>query len=330
MRKLKLNVLLNTFLILCIFCIPAISKVTAEAPITEGDITVSTIPKNPEPYQNVTINITSYATDLNKANIEWRDKSGVLLSGYGATSYSFTTGGPNTKNVFSITMSTPDYGSTVTKTISITSSDLDIFWESIDGYTPPFYKGKSFIAPEGVMKVVAIPNTTKGDKGNITYTWKRDDSTVLGASGYNKNYYIFKNSEYSKTEKIQVTASSVNNTYNATKSIEIPTVDPKIVFYKKSPTEGILYNQALNNDYYMNEDEMTIVAVPYFFSLNGYNSNELSYSWKINGENIKTPSKNTEITIRPSSRGGVATINLTLENLSLLFQKISNSLKLNI
>ena len=180
------------------------------------------------------------------------------------------------------------------------------------------------------MKVVAIPNTTKGDKGNITYTWKRDDNTVLGASGYNKNSYIFKNSEYSKTENIQVTASSVNNTYNATKSIEIPTIDPKIVFYKKSPTEGVLYNQALNNDYYMSEDEITIVAVPYFFSLNGYNSNELSYSWKINGENIKTPSKNTEITIRPSSRGGVATINLSLENLSLLFQKISNSLKLNI
>jgi hypothetical protein len=329
-RKLKLKVLLNIVLTLCILYIPTVSFALSGAPVTEADITVTTIPRNPEPYQDVTIKLNSYAMDLNKAEIEWKDKTGVLLSGYGEISYSFTTGGPNTQSVFSITIYSQEDGIAITKNIVITSSELDIFWESIDGYTPPFYKGKSFIAPEGVMRVVAIPNTTKGDKGDITYTWKRDGSTIQNVSGYNKNSYTFKNSQFNKTEKIEISASSVNSRYNATKNIEISTIDPKIIFYKKSPTEGVLYNQALLNESFMKEDEMTIVAVPYFFSLNGYNPSELSYSWKINGEKIKTPSKNSEITIRPSSRGGSATISLVLENLSLLFQKINNTLKLTL
>jgi len=74
---------------------------------------------------------------------------------------------------------------------------------------------------------------------------------------------------------------------------------------------------------------MTIVAEPYFLSLKGHENNFI-YSWQINGERIATPSKKTELTIRPTSRGGYATIDVVIENLNELFQKVSNQLKLNL
>jgi hypothetical protein len=79
----------------------------------------------------------------------------------------------------------------------------------------------------------------------------------------------------------------------------------------------------------MIEDEMTIVAEPYFLSFKG-NENNFTYSWQINGETIDTPSRKTELTVRPSSRGGYANISLTLENLSSLFQKVTGNLKINL
>lgn len=328
----KIKSIFYTTLILSIFCIPVISIAETLAPTTSEDITVEMSPRNPEPYQDVTIKITSYSTDLDKAIIQWKNGSKVLLSGYGKTSYSFTTSGPNTNNSINIVIQPSDSIDVINKTVTINPSDIEILWESVDGYTPPFYKGKSLVAPESTIRAVAIPNTNtiKSGGGNITYNWKNADNLVSKASGYNKNSYVFKNNQINKVENITVSASSVSNTYSATKTINIPVTSPKIIFYKKSPTEGVLYNQALVDNTTMKEDEMTVVATPYFMSITPDNGGDLNYSWKINGNSIDTPSKKTELTVRPSSRGGTATIGFTLENLRTFFQKASDQLKLTL
>ena len=141
---------------------------------------------------------------------------------------------------------------------------------------------------------------------------------MQSVSGYNKDSYNFSNNPLNKKEDITVLASSVDGKYSAEKNILIPIVSPKIIFYKKSPTEGVLYNQALVDGFFMAEDEMIVVAEPYFLALKGHEKS-FSYNWEINGDKITTPSKKTEITISPSSRGGYATISLAMENLSKLF-----------
>ena len=299
--------------------------------VQEGEINIETIPNNPQPYQDVTINISSYATDLNKAIITWQGESGTVLSGIGKTSYSFKTGGPNTTNIFNISITPIGSINIITKSIAISPSEIEIMWESVDGYTPPFYKGKALPVKGGSIRAVAVPNTDtiKSGSGSITYMWKNMDNTVLEASGYNKNSYVFKNSMFDDKNKITVIASSVSGNYGAENTIEIPVYEPKIIFYKKSPTEGVLYNNALDKEATMTEDEVTIVAEPYFVSLKGHENN-FTYAWQINGESIATPSKKTELTVRPTSRGGYATIDVMIENLNELFQKVNNQLKLNL
>lgn len=314
-----------------IFYVSKISFAINEIMPQESDISVDIIPENPQPYDDVTVTLSSYATDLNKAMIQWQSGSKVVLSGYGRTSYSFKASGPNTITIINVVIGIPGAIDKIEKRITINPSEVELLWEGVDSYTPPFYRGKSFPTQEGMIKVVAIPNTAviKQGKGSITYTWKAGDNTVQGASGYNKDSYIFQNSELNNIEKVSVTAESVDSQYTATNSIDVPIISPKVVFYKKSPTEGVLYNQALLDDAFMSEDEFTVVAEPYFLSLKG-NESAFSYDWKINGENIATPSKKTELTIRPADRGGYAIIGLTLENLNTLYQKAVGQLRINL
>ncbi len=324
-----------TLILLCasIICTPLYLRAEngIDIQLQSGDISIETIPENPQPYEDVTIKLSSYSTDLSKAFINWRNGSNEILSGYGKTSYSFRAFGPNTTTTFDIDITTGDTGDKVSKRVIISPAEVELMWESVDGYTPPFYRGKSFVSPEGFIRVVAIPNTStiKSGKGKVSYAWKLNNDTVANASGYNKDSYVFKNDQLDTTEKVTVIASSVDNAYTATKSIEVPIVDPRIIFYKKSPTEGILYNQALANDSFISEDEVTIVAEPYFLATKG-NEPSFTYSWTVNGNAIETPSRKTELTVRPSSRGGYATIGVVFENFSSFFQKVSGKLKLNL
>jgi hypothetical protein len=311
---------------------PILSQADVQIGIQDSDINVDTIPDNPQPYDNVTIELSSYATDLTKAMIQWKQGSTLVLSGYGKTSYAFTAPGPDSVTVFTVTIQPVEGGDAITKQIVISPSEIDLMWESANGYTPPFYRGKALPTSESDIRVVAIPNTTtiKQGKGDISYSWSagQNDTVMTDASGYNKDSFEFQNSAINLTESVSVTASSVDGRYNATNSIDVPIVSPQVIFYKRSPTDGVLYNQALDDSTTITEDEATIVAVPYFLATVG-NENNFTYNWQINGSPIDTPAKKTELTIQPTEHDGYATIDVDFENPQTLYQKVTGELNLN-
>ena len=303
----------------------------AQVDMQDTDVIVETYPLNPKPYSDTTITISSYATDMNKAMIEWKSGSKILLSGYGKTKYSFKTLGPNKTISFIVTILPVDSVKQVSKVINITPSDIQILWQAVNGYTPPFYPGKSFVSSQGYIKAVAIPNTigSNADSKKITYTWTLNDKVQPDASGYGKNYFIFENNVLNTQENVSVSISSLDGSYVGNGSVTIPIVSPEIIFYKKSPSEGILYNNAFVDQTTMTEDEITLVAEPYFLALKG-NENDFTYSWQINGSDIDTPLKKSELTVKPESHGGYSTISLKIENLKLLFQEVASNLTINL
>lgn len=303
----------------------------AEIEVQEGEISVETNPSNPQPYQDVTINISSYATDLNKAIITWQIGLNTVLTGIGKTKYTLKTDGVDTSIVININIKPIGSINTIIKKVVIIPSEIELMWESYNGYTPPFYKGKTLPTNGSLIKVIAIPNTKiiKTGVGNFSYTWKNNDEVNIDASGYNKNAYIYKNSLFEESNTVTVLVSSIGGNYSGENTIEIPLYKPELIFYKKSPTEGILYGQALNKEVLFDEGESTIVAEPYFLSLKE-NEENFSYTWKINNEIIDTPYKKREITIKPISKSGYATISLMISNVNDLFQKVSNQLKIKL
>ncbi|MEA3399567.1 MAG: hypothetical protein U9R00_03620 [Patescibacteria group bacterium] len=317
---------MKKILVILIFTLLLGTPSFAEIGLQTSDINVEIFPLNPGPYTDTTISLTSYATDLNKSMITWKSGSKTILSGYGKTKYSFTTLGANEATSFIVTVEPFNSLETITKPILINPSDIQILWEAVDGYTPPFYRGKSFVSSEGKIKVVAIPNTTgtKTDTSKITYNWRRDNNLQQNASGFDKNSYTFNNESLNNIEEIDVNVSSISGEYTGGGNIEIPITKPKILFYQKT-NDGILYNEALNN-FYLKEDRATIVAEPYYLDFN----NNLDYSWKVNGKRVPTPPKKTELTIEPADRGGYATISLTIENFKKLFQKVTQIIEIKL
>lgn len=296
-----------------------------EIPFLGSEIIVETSPGNPIPNQKVTIFLSSYSVDLNKSTITWQSEGGIVLSGIGKTSYSFNAPQVNISTIINISI-TPPGGSTISKKVTIRPTDIDVFWESEKGYTPPFYKGKSLPITESFIKVVAIPNV-KSDRG-FSYVWKKDDMVLNEKSGYDKNYYTFLNSSFDLSNKITVIASAVQGDYVAQKNIEIGVYEPKIIFYKKDPALGVNYNNALVNNSSFADEEMTILAEPYYFLIEK-DPDKFIYEWAINNKSISTPTKEHELSIRPTSRGGYAVIDLNIYHINKMFQKAFNSIKIN-
>lgn len=328
--KLKLKTFLINIFILGIIFFQGVYFADSQITVQENEINYEMIPVNPEPYEEVTIRLYSYATDIDKAFITWQSSNGMTQSGIGKKNITFNAPGPDLSVSFDITINPAEQSGAIKKKIVISPSDIDLLWESLDGYTPPFYKGKSLPSRGGIIKVVALPNsnTITSGIGKIDYTWKNSDKTQEESSGYNMNSYYFKNSAFETINSIEVVASSVSGNYNAIKKVGIPLYNPSLVFYKKSPTDGILYNKGITTDFSLDEDQVTFVASPYNLAT-GNNDNLFDYTWYVNGEMVSTPKKN-EISIRPTSRDGYVEIGLRIENLQELFQKVTNVFNVNL
>jgi len=319
------------FLFILLGLVPTICLAETQIQVQENEINYDTTPLNPQPYSNVTISLTSYSTDLNKATITWQQGTESIISEIGKINYSFQTKGPNDPITINIRIRPIGEMTTISKQITIIPNEIELIWESVDSYTPPFYRGKALASDGSLIKVVALPNTNtiKIGKGSVTYTWTNAGAADLNVSGYNKNSYTFRKSLFDDRSIVSVSASSIEGNYHAENIVEIPAYKPKIVFYQKSLTKGYLYENALKNESLILDDEISMVAEPYFLAVKG-NEADLIYNWKINGESIQTPSKKNELTLRPTSRGGYATIELLIENVTKLFQTVNNQLKVNL
>jgi len=300
----------------------------------DSDVSVAVNPETPGPNQDVILTLTSFAVDLDKAQISWRLNSQLGLLGIGRKSFTFKTGESGNPSTIDVNIALPGFPS-LNKRIIIQPGEVDLLWEATDSFVPPFYRGKALLSSEGEIRVTAVPNivTPAGVKladADFSYNWKRNFKNDQGLSGYGKRSFTFKNSYLEGAENIDVSVSSVLGNYNAEGKVSITPGSPKIVFYEKDPFSGIKYNKAIVDGFTLQSKELQITAVPYFFSTPS-NFSDLKFGWSINNSSITTPvSPNNLIVEIGSETGGSSKISLLIENLSRLFQTASTSLLLNI
>lgn len=297
-------------------------KTQAQYEVTEDDITVLSDPEIPPPLQNVTLTLSSYATDINSAFIIWKVGGKTQLSGTGEKKFQITTGETGSTTVIDITIR-PVTGELIQKQFIIRPADIDILWEGADSYIPPFYRGRALPTSEGLIRVLAIPQVKDGalqtDVNNFVFRWKRDDKVVQSGSGYGKNSLLLRQSYLNKKESLDVSATGIGTGVVTQKIFDVPIFKPKILFYEKDPLLGIKYNRTLDSSFEVASGEKTIVAEPYFFGPSSALSPELDYAWTINGQSIYTPEIKNVLTIKKGTSTGVATIGLEIKNLLRLF-----------
>lgn len=290
----------------------------------EEQVSIGAIPQNPRPGQSVTVTVDAYGTDLNSSTITWSVNGKVIEKGVGKKSFT-TTIGANGAYLTVVASIVTSAGSNIQKTITVSSQEVDLLWEGT-GYTPPFYKSKTFYIQEGSAKLLAVPNMysktgVKLDPSKLVYTWKVNDTVLGSLSGYGKNSLVYEGTILLKDTKIEVVVSSVDGTTGSGLIILTPQ-SPLVLMYENSPLYGILSNKAVAGNFLMKNKEINVVAYPYHFSVASRVDPKLTYSWSINNSNISTPaSQNYAVFRNSSNQRGTSLVSVSLTNGSKLFQR---------
>ncbi|GMQ95471.1 MAG: hypothetical protein BMS9Abin13_586 [Patescibacteria group bacterium] len=307
---------------------------TAGEALTDGleqYMEIITRPKYPDPYEKVSIEAISFLTDLNRAEIFWYVNDKLKERGVGKTRFSFSVGGVRSTSIVDLVIKTTE-GKRVDKQISFRPVELSLLWEA-NTYTPPFYKGRALISPEGALKVVALPNfITAGGTyipaEKLVYVWKKDGEVLEKESGYGKRMFYIKAPIPFWDTNIEVEVSSLGGSLKAGKSVNIFPKNPKVIFYRDNPLGGVQYENAVGGELDLSRTEIAIKAEPYFFSVDDMEEN-LVYSWSMDDRTIEGDKE--RITFRQEEEGGVgiSRISLAIQNLARTYQSASRSFLLN-
>ncbi|MBP6865988.1 MAG: hypothetical protein KBC12_00380 [Candidatus Pacebacteria bacterium] len=304
---------------------------TTRAQVQETDVSIGVNPTYPKPGESVVVTLNSFTVKLDKAFIIWSVNGVERANGVGKKSFSFNLDPFSSKTQVSASVSNVA-GDTITKNIFINSVDVDVLWEAVDSYVPPFYRGKALGVREGNFKIVVIPNiiSSRGklSPGNLSYNWKKDGAVQVSVSGFGKDSFVYKNSYLDESNEIQVEISDVESKTKTGSKITIPTLSkPEIFFYRRDPKLGLALEKTIVDGYSLGETPETIVAVPYFFSPKNLNSQILSFNWSSGGEGIKPNRNRNEVTVvAPKGSSGGTELKVVIENKGSLFQTLEKKL----
>lgn len=294
-----------------------------------GDFSIEINPENPGPNEKVSAKLVTYSFDANRAAISWILNGEKKLSGVGETKFNFTTDNAGSKITLVVSVKT-DNGISVEKTLTFRPADVDLLWEA-ETYVPPTYKGKAIPTSESRIKVTALPHIVvdgaEVSSSNLIFDWERNFSNVQGASGYGKNSFSFRSAEIFGEDNISVAVSTYSRNITAQSRIRIKMGEPKIIFYKNKPIEGVLYNNALNGEIQLNDSEISVKAEPFFFSKR--NMKSLKYEWTMNGEKISSDEAPNIVTLRAEGGTGSANIGLRMSNPINILQFAEKFLRIN-
>lgn len=286
---------------------------------TIDDLSITASPSNPTPGKAVTFTIESYITDINQASIVWKYNDKVIDGGIGKKS--ITVNAPSAGSVALVTATASGAGfSSTTTSFTMRPGSIDLVWEAVDVYIPPFYKGKALASINSMLRVVAIPSASAPKQ--INYTWSRDN-TVLGSfSGIGKSSLLFRNSELNTVESIGVTGQSAN--FNGTVSTTIPFTSPTVVVYQKE--DGFInYARGFSNLFSTTEPGVILRIEPFFFSVPTASLlKSLVFTVMQNQVTITNPTTANELYLAAPVSGGTSTVQITVETIA---ETLQNAIK---
>ena len=292
-----------------------------------GDVKITATPNDPEPNQEVKLELQSYSVDLDHSNISWSKDGKLVSASYGLKAFSFRTGNTNTKTEI-ITIITPFANSN--KEVRVTSIfepiEVELVWQA-NNYTPYWYKGKAQSTSEAEIVVSALVRMTnsKGEEipsDSLVYQWKVDSKNLNSFSGVGKNSITFRGGKRGETNKVSVTVSNADNSLTTSAQTTIQINDPEIVFYEDRPLVGVVWQKALGAEAGI-VDRMIIRAEPFFFS----DKDKLHFVWNLNGDQTKPDETNpSRIMLQTASKNISSRIGLLLSHPSKLLQEASQNL----
>src|SRR3989338_4938929 len=280
-------------------------------------IKIRVVPETPEPHSPVLIELQDVTATLRDASITWILDGKVTLSGIAKRSFSFRTGGVGsiTRVEVQIEMGS---GALITREFSFRPGSVSLSFEA-DTYVPPFYKGKAVLSPGASVRVFAFTDVrdasgNRVSESNLVYEWERNGTKFADRSGLGLSSFSFQGNQLSAGEDVAVSILTRDGTRVARASLFIPSNDPLVRIYERNPLRGILYENSLNEVAFLDQ-ELILVAEPYFFSIPTRKSGGVTFTWNLDGEAVSSENRSAFLSLRNERReDGEALVSVSVQN----------------
>ncbi len=290
-------------------------------------------PENVNPGETIIFNLSSASFNIDLAKVSWIIDKKIVDSGMGKKT--FTTTAPANGKTISLEIEVTPQGDNapLRQFFNISPADIDVLWQAVDSYTPPFYKGKALPISQSQMKIVAIP-VVKSSSGsyikpeNFVYSWKKDLKNFPAQGGLGKNSFVFNNEILEKQNLINIAAT--DGIRNVSGGVVVNFFTPEILFYEiNGKTLLPKYSQTLASS--TKSARLNITAEPYFVSKNFKTNPDIITKWKINDQEIKADENlKNFIAINTSGTTGNISINFSYEDIRKLFRRFNFSQNVSI
>ena len=218
-----------------------------------------------------------------------------------------------------VNATTPD-GATVTSSISINSSSVDMVIEN-DGYVPQFFNGKTSVTYQNMVTITAIPHimdSSMNEYGpkNLIYKWEKDGTVLEGQSGYGMQSISLEGDIVPRPYSLKVTVSTRDGMLQSQGTVSVVPRSPSITFYDNDPLYGPLFNKAIPNDATIgSQKETDILAMPYGFNKPLNSLGSLQLAWIINGTEATNLNSSDLVVLRaPDDVSGSSDVELKINN----------------
>lgn len=305
------------FLTVLFICFPTTSLAQ-----TRPSVNIKVIPENYKSGEQVTLSLSSFNITLDTSTIEWEIDGEPVKKGVGVKE--IRTVAPESGEEKEVYVVVTAKNTVVEKTLTLKTESLELYVESVDGYTPVWYLGRSHIAEESVVKVIAVPDSFDAlGRDSRVYSWSKDSFNDLNQSGVGRQAFVTKLSAFSNSEEIAV---SIGNTSEQVTLIPKPT---SLSLYEYSPLVGTRSEKELKGNVSLTKEDVTFEAVPWFFSAPSRGASILSLSWTINGLPTRAQGDRSLLNLRKgTTQKGRAEIGVTVKHKDRTLQ--SNKAVLNI
>ncbi len=288
-----------------------------------SNIIVETYPKAIGPNEEFELKISSGSFDIDRSKTKIFIDGKKVAEGYSLRSIKTKTK-DNGKELFVRIESQTDTGLTYVTERVIFPADVDLTYESIDAFRPPFYKGGAEVLNDSRVKIVAFPEFyEKGGKkiatSDLIYHWKVGYNADLANSGYGKNYYYLNRITAGPIKTyVTVMIETKDGAIQVEKRIKITPKRSKVYFYLQDAVNDFkLINPITSSSVETERDNIYVRTVPYF--MNEIGSSEISNSWFINGVEQKEKEGTDIVSINNNGEKG--------RLLKVKFQKIITNRK---
>lgn len=316
---------LRAFLIaLALLALPASAGAQALLPGSDP-FTVSVLPEYPKPYDNILIKTGSTLLNLAECVVTVSVNGTVVQEDSGTRPATARMSGPGSATVIKVSVKDPS-GAVYTKELTLRAADVALVIEPTST-THPFYEGAAMVAPEGRVRLVALPDfrTAAGTPipaKDLVYTWKNGDQILNDQSGIGRSVLDGVAPVRYRNAEITVTVTDKGHSFAGAASAVVAPTDPFILIYRTYPLLGTWFERAIGGSATLTDTEDSYRAVGYSFR------NAPSYAWTVNGQANET---DDDITVRVTTPGsGTAQVAVTAtQGAGAFLQRVEQAFSLN-